>query len=135
MSTRSILIPNEELTYRRLIERDGRPLSSAEDLAEQDNDYRDRLASWQRRLAREGTSARSVRVRKAADAKAKDEALAREALDMFDFRIAGRDTLAGPAGYRRHLHARSPRCRRARARAAWRARSPGGPGSTSSTTR
>jgi hypothetical protein len=86
--------PEEELTYRRLIERDGHPLST-EDLTEQDNDYRDKLASWQRRLAREGTSARSVRVRKATDAKAKDEALAREALEMFDFRIAGRDTWQG----------------------------------------
>ena len=125
--------PEEELTYRRLIEHDGRPLS-AEDLAEQDNDYRDKLASWQRRLAREGTSARSVRVRKAAEAKAKDEALAREALEMFDFRIAGRDTLEGPARHRCHLHAAPRGVAAHRARAAWRARLPGAPGSTSSTT-
>ena len=64
-------------------------------MAEQDREYRDRLASWQRRLAREGTSARALRLRKAADAKAKDEAFAREAVDMFDFRIVGRDTWQG----------------------------------------
>ena len=86
--------PEEELTYRRLIESDGRPIS-AEEMAEQDREYRDRLASWQRRLAREGTSARALRLRKAADAKAKDEAFAREAVDMFDFQIVGRDTWQG----------------------------------------
>jgi hypothetical protein len=83
--------PEEELTYRRLVEREGRPLTK-EELAEQDLEYRERLSAWQRRLAREGTSRRAIRQRRAAEAKAKDEALAREALDMFDFQIAGRGT-------------------------------------------
>lgn len=86
--------PEEDLTYRRLIERDGEPLSE-EELAEQDRDYRDKLAAWQRRLAREGTSARAARLERAAEAKAKDEAMAREALEMFDFQITGRDTWQG----------------------------------------
>lgn len=86
--------PDEDLTYRRLIERDGQPVSAA-DLAEQDRDYRDKLAAWQRRLAHEGTSARAARLRETAAAKAKDEAMAAEAIEMFDFRITGRDTWKG----------------------------------------
>jgi hypothetical protein len=83
--------PEEELTYRRLVERDGRPLAE-EELAEQDREYREKLAAWQERLAREGTSARAMRQRKIAEARKKDEAMAREAIDMFDFKIVGRDT-------------------------------------------
>jgi hypothetical protein len=83
--------PEEGLTYRRLIERDGRPVPASE-LAEQDRQYRAKLADWQHRLAREGSSGRAERLRKTAEARQKDEALAREALDLFAFRIAGRDT-------------------------------------------
>lgn len=86
--------PDEELTYRRLIERDGQPVS-AEDLAEQDREYRDKLAAWQRRLAREGVSDRAKRLQRTAEAKARDEAMSREALEMFDFQITGRDTWRG----------------------------------------
>jgi hypothetical protein len=86
--------PEEELTYRRLIERDGAPLS-AKELAEQDREYREKLEAWQRRLAREGTSDRAERLQRAAEAKARDEAMAREALEMFDFEIVGRDTWHG----------------------------------------
>ena len=45
--------PEEELTYRRLIERDGRPVS-AKEMAEQDRDYREKLDAWQRRMAQRG---------------------------------------------------------------------------------
>ena len=83
--------PQDELTYRRLIERDGRPVS-ANELAEQDRDYRDKLDAWQRRLAKEGTSERVERLRKIAETRKKDEAMANEALDLFDFHVVGRDT-------------------------------------------
>jgi hypothetical protein len=83
--------PAEELTYRRLIEREGRPVSAAE-LDEQDRAYRDKLRDWQDRLAREGMSSRIERLQKSAEAKKKDEAMAREAIDMFEFQIAGRET-------------------------------------------
>jgi hypothetical protein len=83
--------PEEALTYRRLVERAGHPLSS-EELAEQDREYREKLAEWQEGLAREGASARSVRQQKAAEARRKDQEMAREALEMFDFQIIGRDT-------------------------------------------
>lgn len=86
--------PDENLTYRRLIERDGRPLSAAE-IAEQDRDYLRRREDWNRRMAREGESARKLRLRRAQEARERDEARAREALDVFDFAIAGRDTWEG----------------------------------------
>ncbi|HQZ40781.1 MAG TPA: hypothetical protein PLH72_17250 [Vicinamibacterales bacterium] len=86
--------PNEKLTYRRLIERDGRP-SSADELAAQDRDYRKRLADWQRRVAREGTTERLARLRDAEQARRKDEARTREALDVFTFAVEGRATWDG----------------------------------------
>jgi hypothetical protein len=86
--------PNDELTYKRLIEKGGRPLSIAE-IHEQDQAYRERLADWERRMAREGNSDRLLRLRKAQEERLKDEARAREALDMFDFAIADRDTREG----------------------------------------
>jgi hypothetical protein len=86
--------PEEELTYRRLIERDGKPLDASE-IADQDQDYRERLADWLREHSRENASERELRQRKAAEARQKDAALAREALDLFDFQITGRDTWDG----------------------------------------
>jgi hypothetical protein len=86
--------PNDELTYRRLVERGGHQLTTAE-IHEQDRAYREKLAAWERRMAREGTSDRLLRLRKAQDERLKDEARAREALDMFHFAIAGRDTREG----------------------------------------
>jgi hypothetical protein len=86
--------PNDELTYRRLVEREGRQLA-IEEIREQDRDYRERLAEWERRLAREGSSDRLLRLRKAQEERLKDEARAREALDMFRFAIAGRETREG----------------------------------------
>jgi hypothetical protein len=86
--------PNEALSYRRLVERGGRALTRAE-LRKQDDEYREKLADWQRHVAREGASARLARLREAEEAKRRDQALADEALSMFDFRITGRDTWEG----------------------------------------
>jgi hypothetical protein len=86
--------PNDNLTYMRLIERDGRPLSAAE-IADQDREYLRRLEAWNQRVAREGDSARQLRLRRFKEARERDEARAREALDMFDFDIVGRDTWEG----------------------------------------
>ncbi|MEZ5287416.1 MAG: hypothetical protein R2712_21975 [Vicinamibacterales bacterium] len=86
--------PVDELTYRRLVERDGARLDARE-LADQDRDYRRRLDAWQRRVAREGESERQARLREAEDVKRKDEARAKEALDLFTFAIEGRAVLDG----------------------------------------
>jgi hypothetical protein len=86
--------PEEELTYRRLVERDGHAIGRAE-LNQQDAEYREKLAAWRRRTAGENTSERALRLKKAAEARAKDAALAREARDMFDFTITGREMREG----------------------------------------
>jgi hypothetical protein len=64
-------------------------------MARQDREYRERLSEWQRRVAREGTSDRLVRLRQAEEAREKDQARAEEALEMFDFAITGRDVWEG----------------------------------------
>lgn len=86
--------PEEKLTYRRLIERDGHPLSPAE-IAAQDRDYLRRLEDWKQRTAREGEPARRLRLLRAQEGRERDEARRREALDVFDFAIEGRDTWEG----------------------------------------
>jgi hypothetical protein len=86
--------PNDDLTYRRLVERDGEALDDLE-IARQDRDYRKRLSDWQHRIAREGNSEREHRLRKAEEAREKDTLRAQEALEMFDFVLAGRDTWEG----------------------------------------
>jgi hypothetical protein len=86
--------PDEKLTYRRLIERDGRRLTAVE-IAEQDRDYLQKLEDWNHRMAREGESARKLRLRRAQEGRERDEARAREALDVFDFTIVGRETWDG----------------------------------------
>jgi hypothetical protein len=86
--------PEDHLTYRRLVEDNGRTLPR-EELAEQDRAYLSELEEWKRRLDREGQSEREERRRKAEESLAKDQALAREALDMFTFTMVGRDTWEG----------------------------------------
>ncbi|MCC7031319.1 MAG: hypothetical protein IT179_00625 [Acidobacteria bacterium] len=86
--------PDEELTYRRLIERESRPLSATE-IAEQDREYLRKLEAWNRRTAREGESARRLRLQRAQEGRERDEARAREALEVFDFAMIGRDTWEG----------------------------------------
>jgi hypothetical protein len=65
--------PNPQLTYRRLIERNGQPVSR-EELAQQDYAYRTKASQVRRRLARENANDRRERER--------DEALARQRAQM-----------------------------------------------------
>jgi hypothetical protein len=65
--------PNPQLTYRRVIERNGVPTSEA-DLARQDAEYRSKAEQVLRRIARERTEDRILRER--------DEALARQRAQM-----------------------------------------------------
>jgi len=86
--------PVEELTYRRLIERDGRPVPAAV-LAREDAEQQRAWAAWERRASREGPAARAARLRDAAAERAKSEEQARAALDALVFTLAGRDTWQG----------------------------------------
>jgi hypothetical protein len=86
--------PDQELTYRRLIERDGRRLSAAE-LSSQDRKYLARLRQWRASLRDEGQDEREERLKKEAEMRERDQKQSREALELFDFRIEHRDTFEG----------------------------------------
>ena len=84
----------EEMTYRRLIERDGRAIP-ADELAKQDREYRARYAAWQREIAGEGADDREARVNREEKTRRKEQAQAKELLNLFDFTIVRRDELEG----------------------------------------
>jgi len=84
----------EDLTYRRLIERNGVPVTR-EDLAKADREFIGRYEQWRRKLQREGQDERTARMRREAAERAKDQARAEEALRMFEFTMERRDTLDG----------------------------------------
>ncbi len=85
---------DEEMTYRRLIERDGQPVPP-EEIAKQDREYGARYRSWQQELEREGARDREARVRREAVTRKREEAKAKEVLNLFTFTILRRDVLNG----------------------------------------
>lgn len=86
--------PNEALTYRRVLERDGKPLS-ADEIADQDREFRKKYDEWQRQLATEGMSERQARLRKDAETREREQKQMAEALDLFDFTLVGRSSFEG----------------------------------------
>lgn len=86
--------PNAELTYRRLVEREGRKVSPAE-IAQQDRQYLARYRKWQTSLREEGRSERDARLKKEAEMRERDQRQAREAIDLFDFAMDERSTFEG----------------------------------------
>lgn len=84
----------EDLTYRRLIERNGVPVTR-EDLAKADREFIGRYEQWRRKLQREGQDERTARMRHEEAERAKDRARAEEALRMFEFTMERRETLDG----------------------------------------
>jgi hypothetical protein len=87
-------MPDDDLTYRRLISRDGVPVPPAE-LAQADREYLERYRQWQRELAREGQSERAARERRQEAERAKDRARAQEAVALFEFTLTRREMLDG----------------------------------------
>jgi len=85
---------DEKMTYRRLIERDGQPVPDAE-IAEQDREYGARYRRWQQDLKSEGASDREARVRREAVTRKREEAKAKEVLNLFSFTIVRREVLNG----------------------------------------
>lgn len=83
-----------QLTYRRLIERDGAPTPRAE-LLLADRQFLARYYQWQRDIAREGQDERQARLKREAAEREKDRARAAEAVGLFDFTLERRDTLEG----------------------------------------
>lgn len=82
------------MVYRRLIERDGKPVPAAE-LAAQDEAYKQKYERWRQELLREDADERRAREKKRAEVEAKLRAQAREVLDLFTFTIDRRETWEG----------------------------------------
>jgi hypothetical protein len=87
-------VAGNDLTYKRLVERGGRPLSAAE-LAAQDREFMAHYEQWRRDLSREGKSERDARLRREQVDRQRDRAKAEEAIKLFDFSLVGRDQLNG----------------------------------------
>lgn len=80
---------NPQLTYRRLIERNGTPVT-AQDLAEQDRRYRARVGQAQQQLARRSPDERRRREEDAAAARRRGQTMIEDVVDTLQFRIEGR---------------------------------------------
>jgi hypothetical protein len=82
--------PEPELTYRRLIERDGRALGPRE-IAEQDREHLAKLERHRRERARESARDRARREAREAEERAEAAERSDEVLALFDYRIVRRD--------------------------------------------
>ena len=77
--------------YRRLVERDGHPVSEKE-LAEQDRKHEEKMA---RREARRAARTEAERAQREAEAQRKERAVIDEVFRMDEFRITGRELVDG----------------------------------------
>jgi hypothetical protein len=85
---------NPQLTYRQLIERNGRPVS-AEELARQDREYRTKVAELQRRRTREDEDDRKRREQDEALTRRRAQLMIDDVVDALQFRIGRRETYEG----------------------------------------
>jgi hypothetical protein len=86
--------PNPQLTHRRIIERNGEPVT-AEDLARQDAEYRLNAEPVLRRLARENTEDRLERERDEALARRRAEMMIADVVDTLKFEVLRREVRSG----------------------------------------
>jgi len=80
--------------YRRLVARDGRPLSEAE-LLEQDRKQEARAEKKERRLAEEDAAARQKRLAKEDEERRQEKMVIDELFRMDDISVAGRELIGG----------------------------------------
>ncbi|MEO8682509.1 MAG: hypothetical protein ABI665_25905 [Vicinamibacterales bacterium] len=80
---------DDELTYRRVIERNGKPVT---DVLEQDRKFRARFEARQRQLSGESTASRTARLDAEEKARARLEVALRDSLALFTFSIDSRTT-------------------------------------------
>jgi hypothetical protein len=83
---------DDQFTYRRVLERDGRPVS---DLDEQDRKYRARLEAHQRELSGELAGSRAARLKAEELDRARQEANVRSTLELFTFTLEKREIWEG----------------------------------------
>jgi hypothetical protein len=81
--------PNRQLTYRRLMARDGVPVNAAQ-LAEQDRQYKARVAEVERRLAEDEKRQRKRREDDVAAARRRGQSMIDDVVDTFQFKLDGR---------------------------------------------
>lgn len=81
--------PTRQLTHRRLIERNNVPVP-AEELAEQDERYRERVAEVTRRLASGDVDARREREQSVARARQRAQTAIEDVINTLQFKIEGR---------------------------------------------
>lgn len=86
--------PNPQLTYRRVIERNGQPVSR-EDLERQDREYRERVSRVHRRLSRENDDDRRERERDEALARHRAKMMIDDVVSVLQFDLARRETRRG----------------------------------------
>ena len=83
-----------QLTYRRLIDRDG-VVVAAQELAEQDRQYRARVGDFQRRLVTENADERRRREADAARARQRGQRRVDDVIDTLQFQVEGRTVYEG----------------------------------------
>ncbi len=80
--------------YNRLVRVNGKPLSAA-----QDQDERRKMDAERKRRSGESRGARSKRVAKYERERRQDEAMLREMVEAFDYKLVGEETVNGRAAY------------------------------------
>jgi hypothetical protein len=85
---------DEDLTYRRLVSKDGRPLSPQE-LEKQDREYTNKAAARQSKLEREGTDEKARRLAKEAEERRKENEIIDEVFLLYEGTLTGRTDLGG----------------------------------------
>jgi hypothetical protein len=90
--------PIRQLTYRRLIARDGVSLTPAE-LAEQDSRYRERVAERQREQATRGAEEERQRETDAARARERRQRRVEDIVNVLQFTLEGRTVYEGVPAY------------------------------------
>jgi hypothetical protein len=81
--------PTPRLTYRRVVERDGMRISAA-DLAEQDRQYRLRVAEVRRRASQESSSERRTREEEIERARQRGQRRIDDVVDTLEFKVDSR---------------------------------------------
>jgi len=80
----------EDLTYERVISRNGKPLPAGE-IEKRDREYDRKLDAYRRKLEKEGQNERAKRLAKEAEEKRKEDAAIDEAFRLYRFEMVGRE--------------------------------------------
>lgn len=90
--------PERRLTYRRVVERNGTPVSARE-LDEQDRQYRQRVAEFRQGAAQNPTDDRSVRDENTARARTRGQQRIEDIVNALQFKLVGRTVRDGVPAY------------------------------------